>query len=213
MIRYCFLIGLVLYASSVFAEEIGSADLNGDGTVNTLDFGIFVKQFGLSQGEDGFVEDLRVSDVMPVLNGLKNRLDEINYLHLHRVVMGSAPATFVGGEIGGPYLDLEVHKSDLKRFLHRDSKLSENGHDNYAYFVNRISIPSVGDLAVVSHFGTHIPYPVGGPRPDTLSFKLLVDANSLDSSGKRRFEEILIDHSSGNSDREFLYVHFIAIHR
>ena len=59
MIRYCFLIGLVLYVGSVFAEEIGSADLNGDGTVNILDFKIFVMQFGLSQGEDGFVEDFK----------------------------------------------------------------------------------------------------------------------------------------------------------
>lgn len=203
---------LLLLARFAGAEEVGSADLNGDGVVDTTDFALFVAQFGLVDGDAGFVEDLKARDILPILQKLENDLKAFNYLHLHRIIMGNAPVKFVGGHLGIrgtslSYLDLEVHKSDLKRFLHEGARNAENGHDYYAYFVTELMIPELGEIPVVSHFATHVPYPAGGPRPDTLSFKLLIDP--IYDSDLKKIEEVLF---SANNDNR-LHISFIAIHK
>lgn len=77
MLRYCFLIGTVwiFMFGSAKTQEMGSADLNGDGVVDIMDWNIFVAQWGAVRGDDNFVEDLRASDVLPILMALKKEIE------------------------------------------------------------------------------------------------------------------------------------------
>ena len=75
--------GLLLLPHDVPAE-VGSADLNDDSRVDVADFLLFVQQFGLKSGDDGFVPDLKVENLLPAfeavqkeIDGIKKEMDEI----------------------------------------------------------------------------------------------------------------------------------------
>ena len=117
---------LVLLSTSVQAVDVGSADLNGDEAVNMADWMIFIRQFNSTRGDMNFVEDLRASDVLPVIQKLDTKLTEVTESFRedmarmqreieHRVVVASAPCKI--GEVGPTWASVRVDWDDLPDFI------------------------------------------------------------------------------------------------
>ena len=101
MTRYCFLVGFVLIFTVQSRAEVGSADLNGDGVVNIADFLLFNSQFGLSKNDDGFITDLRASEILPTLAHIERQIEKLREVDKAigrtRTRLGYVTAMFLNG--------------------------------------------------------------------------------------------------------------------
>ena len=184
MARYCFLVGLFLLVDSVSAEEVGSADLNGDGVVNIKDFDLFVRQFGLSEGDKDFVEDLRASDVLPILRALENR---INYIENSKnVFVGDVKGECVPFFGHALYQEFLVEAKEVVDKLNLPiSNLSEL--HNYEFLITEVWHGNgFGLLPVVGHPSTaHLNKRYLEPNPPQLThlnFSVLLGPETMSSN-------------------------------